>query len=123
LVVVERVLSEAKDFDMKFSYGLPLIIAALAVPAIAKQPLPKITEAQARATALSFVKGGIVKDEELETENGRLIYSYDIKQKGVPGVEEIQISAITGKLVSRRHETPAKEAAEKAADMKAAKAK
>ncbi len=93
--------------------GAPLL-------ATAKAPAPKISETTARATALSMVKGGTVKAGELETEHGRLIYSFDIAQSGRTGIEEVQISALTGKLVLRHHETPAKEAVEATADAAAA---
>jgi uncharacterized membrane protein YkoI len=106
---------------MKAYQFTSLVLLAISAPVLAKQASAQISEATARATALSLVKGGTVKAGELETEHGRLIYSFDIAQAGKPGIEEIQISAITGKLVSRHHESPAKEAAEAAADAKAAK--
>src|SRR5689334_10113242 len=64
----------------------------------------KIAEADARKTALAAVPGGRVKSHELERENGRLIYSYDIKVAGKPGVEEVNVSAITGEIVAHEHE-------------------
>lgn len=108
---------------MRHSILIAVIATAIAFPTFAKAPVPKITEAAARATALKLVPRGIVKASELETENHHFIYSYDISQPGKSGIEEIQISAITGKLVSRHHETPAKEAREAAADALAAKHK
>ena len=101
---------------MKAFLFLPLALLAAPSFASAKPPTPRITEAVARSTALAMVKGGTVKAGELETENRRLIYSFDIAQAGRTGIEEIQISALTGKLVSRHHESPAKEAVEAAAD-------
>lgn len=84
----------------------------------------KITDAVARATALELVPGGVVKSHELEREDGKLIWSYDIAVAGKSGIEEIAVDAITGKVVAQEHETPAdekKEAAEDAAKAKAAK--
>lgn len=101
---------------MKTLLFLPLALLAAPSLASAKPPTPRITEAAARSTALAMVKGGTVKAGELETENRRLIYSFDIAQAGRTGIEEIQISALTGKLVSRHHESPAKEAVEATAD-------
>lgn len=103
-----------------------IMIAAIAATAIsgsalAAAPAPKVTEAAARATALALVKGGVVKSSELETEHGRLIYSFDIATPGKSGIDEVNISAMTGRLVAKTHEGPAKEAAEAAADAKAAK--
>jgi uncharacterized membrane protein YkoI len=103
-----------------------IIIASVAAmtisnAAFAKAPAPKISEAAARATALGLVKGGVVKSSELETEHGRLIYSFDIATSGKTGIDEVNISAMTGRLVAKTHEGPAKEAAEAAADTIAAK--
>jgi uncharacterized membrane protein YkoI len=69
----------------------------------------KVTEHTARATALATVPGGTVRTHELEREKGRLIYSYDIAVKGKPGVSEVQVDAVTGKVVAREHESAAKE--------------
>ena len=70
--------------------------------------LAKITEPEARKTALARVPGD-VKSEELEREHDRLVYSYDIKQPGKPGVEEVQVDAVTGLVVSIVHEDDATE--------------
>ena len=71
--------------------------------ALAKQA--KISLDAARATALSGVPGGVVKSEELEREHGKLIYSFDIQVAGKTGVEEVNVSAIDGKIVNKKHET------------------
>ena len=72
----------------------------------------KVTEAQAKATALTKVSHGIVKSSELEREHGRLIWSFDLAQPSTKGVTEIQVDAKTGKIVSVKKETPAQEAKE-----------
>ena len=100
--------------------GLTTLVAA---PGLAKAPTPRITEPAARATALARVKGGVVKANELETEHGRLIYSYDITRPGMTGIDEVNIDAMTGKLVAMHHESPAAERVEAAADAKAARVK
>lgn len=76
----------------------------------------KVAEADARATALAAVPGGTVKDFELEREGSALIYSYDISVAGKTGIDEVHIDAMTGKLLSNDHETPADEAAEASGD-------
>lgn len=83
----------------------------------------KVSEAMARATALKEVPGGAVKGHELEKEDGKLIWSYDITVAGKSGVEEVHIDAITGKMLKHEHETPADEKKEAAADAAKAKAK
>ena len=76
----------------------------------------KVTEKAARATALAQVPGGKVRSGELERENGRLVYSFDIATKGKTGIDEVQVDAITGTVLSNKHETPAMEKAEAKAD-------
>ena len=72
----------------------------------------RIDTATARATALRKVPGGKIVKEELEQENGRLIYSFDIKKGAATGVEEVQVDARDGSVVSVEHEDAAKEASE-----------
>jgi uncharacterized membrane protein YkoI len=81
----------------------------------------KITEDAARATALAEVPGGKVQKGELERESGKLVYSYDVKAEGKPGVEEIWVDAITGKVIKKEHESPKKERAEAKQEAKEAK--
>jgi len=103
---------------------ITILTAAMMVtvtPALAAAQKPKITEAQARAKALSLVKDGKIRSSELEREHGKLIYSFDIAQPNTTAVDEVQISAITGKLVARHHESSAKEAAEAKAEVEEAK--
>ena len=78
----------------------------------------KITMKEARATALKEVPGGKIKEAELERENGQLIYSFDISTKA--GIKEVQVDALTGKVVKVETETKEQEAKEKAAEHKAA---
>ncbi|HEY0781743.1 MAG TPA: hypothetical protein VGE98_04745 [Thermoanaerobaculia bacterium] len=73
-------------------------------PNLAKQA--KVTLAAARATALARVAGGVVKSEELERECGKLIYSFDIAVPGRTGVEEVNVSALSGHVIARKHEAP-----------------
>ena len=60
----------------------------------------------ARATALKTVPGATVKSEELEREHGKLIYSFDLEVAGKTGIQEVQVDAVNGRIVSNRHETP-----------------
>jgi len=69
----------------------------------------KISEATARATALKEVPNGTVKSSELERENGKLIYSYDITVPGKTGIDEVNVNAIDGSVVAKQHETPKSE--------------
>ena len=93
------------------------VIVALAIAPVsaASTGSPRISMDAARARALQVVPHAQVKGSELEHEGGKLIYSFDLTVAGRPGVEEVQIDAMSGKLVSRKHETPAKEAQEQRA--------
>jgi uncharacterized membrane protein YkoI len=83
----------------------------------------KISEATARATALKEVPNGTVKSSELERENGKLIYSFDITVPGKTGIDEVNVNAIDGSVVAKQHESPKaekKEAAQEAKEKKTA---
>ena len=72
----------------------------------------KVSEADARAAALARVPGGTVKSHDLEKENGRLIWTFDIAAPAVPGLTEVHVDAKTGKVVAVGKESPAQEAKE-----------
>jgi len=81
---------------------------------LAKQA--KITKEQAQEIALKRAPGN-VESAELEREHGKLVYSFDIRNaKGT--IDEVQVSAITGKIVRVEHESKAQEAAEKRKEKK-----
>jgi len=118
---------------MKFIYlG---VVAAIAVAgsgaraqATYKREIPdslvkaaKITEATAAETAQKRVPKATIASVELEREHGKLIYSYDMKTKGKSGVDEVNVDAVTGKIISVAHESPVTEKKEAAAEAKAAK--
>ena len=81
----------------------------------------RIAERDARKTALGAVPGGKVQSLELERENGKLIYSYDIIVAGKPGVEEVNVDAMTGEIVAHEHEGAKAEAKEKKAEARGQK--
>ncbi len=78
----------------------------------------KITKAAAQETALAKVPHGIVKESELEEEDGKLIWSFDIEKPGSQEITEVAVDAVTGKVVSVEKETPEEQAKEKAEDAK-----
>jgi hypothetical protein len=121
---------------MKSILRIALIAVALAVPGslfaattqtrpavredipadLAKQA--KISLETARHTALAKVPHGEVRSVELEKEGGKLIYSFDLVVPGKSGVEEVAVSAITGKVVGKHHETARDERREKEQEKK-----
>jgi uncharacterized membrane protein YkoI len=54
--------------------------------------------------ALARVPGGTISGGELEEEDGRLIYSFEIKIAGKSGEEEVHVDARTGEVVKQEHE-------------------
>ncbi len=76
----------------------------------------KITMAEAQKIALTKEPGKL-KSKELEKENGKLIYSFDIKTKS--GVHEVNVDAVSGEIVEDKVESAADEAKEKQQDKKA----
>src|SRR5262245_36624171 len=72
-------------------------------PDLARQA--KVSRETAPATHLAKVPNGEVRSLELEKEHGKLIYSFDLAVPGKSGIEEVAISAITGKVLSMHHET------------------
>jgi hypothetical protein len=80
----------------------------------------KVTCADAQKTALARVPHATVKSAGLEEEKGKLVYSFDLKRRGKSGVEEVQVDAVSGQVVSVEHESAKHEAAEKDEDLAAA---
>ena len=71
---------------------------------------------RARAIAHKQVVGTI-RSAEREKENGKMIYSFDIRTAD-GGTTEVNIDAITGEVIAAKVETSADEAKEKAEDKK-----
>ena len=79
--------------------------------------MAKVTQADAQKTALAILKDptkATIKQAELESEHGCLVFSFDVAIEGKTGVQEIQVDAGTGKVLSSKHESAKAEAAEKA---------
>lgn len=88
-------------------------------PALAAEA--KITLDSARIIALRKVPHGAVASEELERENGHLIYSFDVKVPGKSGIQEVNVNAINGAVLGVHHENAAAEQKEAHADSAAAR--
>jgi len=89
--------------------------------ALAKEA--KISEPAAAKIAQKRVPKGTINGVEMEREGGHLIYSYEFKVPGKTGIDEVNVNAVTGKIVSTEHEAPGAEAKEEAAEGKKAKTK
>ena len=109
-------------FALVFAIAMPVAFAAGGSQEALRLEA-KVTQEQARATALAKVPNGTVKSGELEMEKGRLVWSFDIAQALTKNVTEVWVDANTGKIVSLKKETPAEEAKEAKADNKVNKQK
>jgi len=82
--------------------------------------IAKITEEQATTIALQKVPGATVKDKaDLEEENGKVIWSFDLVTAGSPDVTEVGVDAMTGAIVEFKKESPEDQKKESQADLKA----
>jgi DNA-directed RNA polymerase alpha subunit len=103
--------------------GSPVLAAqsvriAESKPGLLKQA--KITADSAIAVAKAALPKATISSAEIEQENGKLIYSFDMKTAGKSGIDEVNVDALTGKLVGKvQHESAADE--KKEADADAAK--
>ena len=107
---------------MRFAFVIMSFALAVSGALLAQnpKPTPKLTTAQAQKIALEKEPGKI-ESKELETEHGKLIYSFDIRTAS--GLHEVNVDAMTGNVISDKVETPADEAKEKQQDAKKAKKK
>ncbi len=78
----------------------------------------KVSKADAEKTALAQVPNGTVKEAELEKEKGQLIWSLDVTIPDSKDIKEVNVDAITGKVLSVETETPEQQAKEKSEDAK-----
>lgn len=106
----ERAYKETKEVIMKTSFlkiGLVGLVLTLAVSTFAKAkekpPTNVISMDVARKTATDSMPGTVQK-EELEREHGKWLYSFDLKSVSDSKVHEVQVDAISGKLVSTKAE-------------------
>jgi hypothetical protein len=115
-----------KKLATVFSMGLLLLgfatLANAQTPVPKKSKIPaslksqaKVSIEDARATAIKKVPGE-VNEEELEKENGKLVYSFDIQATGQKDITEVQVSAIDGTIASIKKEDAASEAKEQKQD-------
>ena len=108
-----------------FLAGAPLAAQAVTVkeatPGLLKKA--KIASDVAIKTAQGKVPGATVASAELENEKGKLIYSFDMKTAGKDGIDEVNVDAMTGAVISVAHESSKDEAKEEAKDKAKAKAK
>lgn len=78
-------------------------------PAGAAAPAPRVTLEVARGTALGRIPGEVV-EEELEKENGRLVYSFEIRPtEAGTTLKEVHVDANDGTIVAVEDEKDEKD--------------
>jgi len=113
---------EKQTLNIKFKIFC-LLAAALVAGCASDSPSKlkaeaKVTEADARATALAKVPDGTIKEAELEKEKGKLIWSFDVARPDTKDITEVNVDAITGEIVAVDVETAKDQAKEKGEDEK-----
>src|SRR5712671_6767666 len=73
----------------------------------------KVTRADAEKIALAKVPAGNIKEGEIEKENGKLIWSFDIATPGSKDITEVHVDAVSGTVVAIEKESPSEQAKEK----------
>jgi uncharacterized membrane protein YkoI len=84
-------------------------VAAIATDVVALQEdspglvdQAKVTDANARVIALQRVPGGRIVEAELEVDDGRLLYEYEIRVADRPGIVKSEIDARNGAVVREK---------------------
>ena len=72
----------------------------------------EVTQGQAEEIALGKVPDGNIKSSELEKENCKLVWSFDIAVPESKNITEVQVDAKTSKIVLLEVETPEQQAQE-----------
>ena len=83
----------------------------------------KVSKEQAQQIALAKVPNGTIKDAELEKEDGKLQWSFDVATPDSKDITEVNVDAITGNVISADKESAADAAKEAAEDANKAKKK
>jgi uncharacterized membrane protein YkoI len=76
------------------------------------QAVTKISESTARRIAMEKVPNGTIKEGDLEKENGKLQWSFDMATPDSKDITEVNIDAITGRVIAVAKESAEDEAKE-----------
>jgi Peptidase propeptide and YPEB domain len=76
----------------------------------------EVTQAQAEKIALGKVPDGNIESSDLEKENGKFVWSFDIVVPESKNITEVQVDAKTGEIVLVKIETPEQQAQEAKTD-------
>jgi hypothetical protein len=104
---------------IKLTIGLLSLFTIFAVLAVVKSaqaretPPTNIVSIETARKAATAAYPGKVKDEELEFEGGKWIYSFDLSSKKDSKIHEVHVDALTGKVLEIHTETALDEKREK----------
>ncbi len=90
-----------------------VVLLVMLAASCATTQTAKVPRADAERIALTRAPGGTVREGELEKENGRLVWSFDIATPGTPDVTEVQVDAVSGEIVSVEIESSEKQRKER----------
>jgi uncharacterized membrane protein YkoI len=76
----------------------------------------KISKETAQQTALAKVPNGTVKEAEIEKEDGKLQWSFDVATPDSKDITEVNVDAVTGDVISAAKESAESEAKEAAGE-------
>lgn len=102
----------------------PVAKAQVAMAVKVKEATPgllktaKVTPEAATRTAEARVPTGHIRSAEIEKEDGKLIYSFDMAVPKQAGVQEVNVDAMSGEVVATEHESASAEKHEKAMNVK-----
>lgn len=85
--------------------GVALILAGTVFAKAKEQPPTNIISMEAARKTATDSMSGSVQGEQLEREHGKWVYSFDVKSASDSKIHEVQIDAISGKLVSTKAES------------------
>jgi uncharacterized membrane protein YkoI len=117
---LETINHQLTSYRMKKNHLLGVMLATALIAAGCEnekqeqaelQAQAKITRDQAQQTVLAQVPNGTIKEGELE--KGQLIWSFDVTTPDSKDTTEVNVDALSGKVVSVDKESPEKEKNEK----------
>jgi uncharacterized membrane protein YkoI len=114
---------------MKGKLSIQTFLAAFALVAVTTSALAaaeetgaplctqaKVSKSEAEKTALEKVPDGSVESGELEKENRKLVWSFDIAKPNTKNIIEVQVDAKTAQIAAVAEETPKDQAEEAKAE-------
>ena len=99
---------------MKLIVTILAMILAASIGLGQKKHSTKISKMQATRTVQEQFKGATIKSSELEKEEAKLVWSFDLKVDGA--MKEVWVDANTGKVIKTEEESAAKEKEEQVSE-------